>query len=777
MVPLSTLATITPIGRPRRGLPLQPLPRDPAAGHSGAGILQRAGEQRRWKKWRPRRCRQGFGYEWTGTTYQEKQAQGNEGAIFGFAAVLVFLFLAALYESWSIPFAVLFALPLGMFGALAGVYLRSYPYDIYTQIGIVTLIGLAAKNAILIVEFAKESHEHGKNIRDAAIEAAHLRLRPILMTSFAFILGVLPLVLATGASSGARRSLGTAVFSGMLSATLLAIFIVPVLYVIIESFVERRTAVGRFRAACGAGPMNAMKRTILAVSVLALSGCMMGPNYQRPQVALPGGVPRRAASRRHWPHRSPTPSGRICFPTRRSNQMVDTALAHNFDLRIAAERVEEARFQLGITRANQYPFVDAQAGFTGARSSASGRSLPVPPGTNLSASFTSLGAALSWELDIWGRLRRQTEAARATYLASEEGRRAVGVSLVSDVMESYFQLLEQDLELEISQKTLGLANDSLKLVELRRQRGAASGLDVSQAEQLIHTAGAQMRGRGTDHRAKREHAESAARQRCPSAQARGRKLEEIPMPAQLPPGLPSALLERRPDIREAEQNLVAANAQIGAARALYFPQLSLGAFVGGQSRGLSALGSPAARVYNVAPSAVQSIFQRGTDSQPGALERSAAARVADCLPALDLYRAARGLRCTGQLRPAARAAQPGGATGAHAGRHCAALGTALSRRAGQLPAGAGRAAKSLCTANSRWRNCACRNACRWCNSIARWAAAGARARGGSKGTRVDLRVRPLAVNGNFPPRGFRTGPRRLRNTMRSAHRARSKDLW
>ncbi len=156
----------------------------------------------------------------------------------------MFLFLAALYESWSIPFAVLFALPLGMFGSLSGVFVRSYPYDIYTQIGIVTLIGLAAKNAILIVEFAKDSHEHGKSIRDAAIEAAHLRLRPILMTSFAFILGVLPLVLATGASSGARRSLGTAVFSGMLSATLLAVFIVPVLYVIIESLVERRRPAG-----------------------------------------------------------------------------------------------------------------------------------------------------------------------------------------------------------------------------------------------------------------------------------------------------------------------------------------------------------------------------------------------------------------------------------------------------------------------------------------------------------------------------------------------------
>ncbi len=182
----------------------------------------------------------GFGYEWTGTTYQQKLAQGNEILIFGFAAVLVFLFLAALYESWTIPFAVLFALPLGIFGALLFVSLRSYPYDIYTQIGIVTLIGLAAKNAILIVEFAKDSHDEGKSVKVAAMEAAELRLRPILMTSFAFILGVLPLVLASGASSGARRSLGTAVFGGMLAATLLAVFIVPVLYVVIESIVERR---------------------------------------------------------------------------------------------------------------------------------------------------------------------------------------------------------------------------------------------------------------------------------------------------------------------------------------------------------------------------------------------------------------------------------------------------------------------------------------------------------------------------------------------------------
>jgi hydrophobe/amphiphile efflux-1 (HAE1) family protein len=192
----------------------------------------------------------GYGYEWTGTTYQEKEAQGHEGVIFGFAGVLVFLFLAALYESWSIPFAVLFAVPLGLFGALAAVWLRAYPYDIYTQIGIVTLIGLAAKNAILIVEFARTRYEAGLSIREAGMEAARLRLRPILMTSFAFILGVTPLLIATGAGGASRRSLGTAVFGGMNAATLLAIFIVPVLFVVIQRLVASKP-----EPAAGAQPL------------------------------------------------------------------------------------------------------------------------------------------------------------------------------------------------------------------------------------------------------------------------------------------------------------------------------------------------------------------------------------------------------------------------------------------------------------------------------------------------------------------------------------------
>jgi hydrophobe/amphiphile efflux-1 (HAE1) family protein len=241
MVPLGTLASIKPSSGPDvvfrynryRAIQILGAPALGVSSGQAIDVMERVAET----------LPQGYGYEWTGTTYQQKLAQGHEGVIFGFATVLVFLCLAALYESWSIPLAVLLSLPLGLFGALLAVYLRNFPYDVYTQIGIVTLIGLAAKNAILIVEFAKDSHDKDlMPVREAAMHAAKLRLRPILMTSFAFILGVVPLFVATGAGAASRRSLGTAVFGGMLAATLLAIFFVPVQYYVIESIVERRNS-------------------------------------------------------------------------------------------------------------------------------------------------------------------------------------------------------------------------------------------------------------------------------------------------------------------------------------------------------------------------------------------------------------------------------------------------------------------------------------------------------------------------------------------------------
>jgi multidrug efflux pump len=177
----------------------------------------------------------GYGFDWTAIAYQEKHSGGQTGLIFGLAIVMVFLVLAAQYESWATPFAVIMCVPLGIFGAMASQWMRGLDDNVYAQIGLVMLIGLAAKNAILIVEFAKEKHEQGMSLSEAALAAAHLRFRPILMTSFAFILGVIPLVTAAGAGSSSRHALGTSVFGGMIAATCLGVLIVPALYTSVQS--------------------------------------------------------------------------------------------------------------------------------------------------------------------------------------------------------------------------------------------------------------------------------------------------------------------------------------------------------------------------------------------------------------------------------------------------------------------------------------------------------------------------------------------------------------
>jgi hydrophobic/amphiphilic exporter-1 (mainly G- bacteria), HAE1 family len=180
-----------------------------------------------------------FGFEWTGITYQELQAGSVAGLVFGLALIFVFLFLAAQYESWTIPFTIILAVPLALLGALTLLWLRHMEVDIYSQIGFVLLIGLSAKNAILIVEFAKRRREAGEDIVHAAKEAARLRLRPILMTAFAFIFGAIPLMIATGAGAASRQSIGTTVVGGMMAATLLSLGFVPIFYVLIERMRER----------------------------------------------------------------------------------------------------------------------------------------------------------------------------------------------------------------------------------------------------------------------------------------------------------------------------------------------------------------------------------------------------------------------------------------------------------------------------------------------------------------------------------------------------------
>src|SRR5947209_15357145 len=182
----------------------------------------------------------GMGYDWTGMSYQEKRVGGQALYVFALAVLMVYLVLAAQYESWVLPAAVILVVPLALLGTVIAVSVRGMDNNIYTQIGIVLIIALASKNAILIVEFARDLRAGGMGLVEASVKASRMRFRPILMTSFAFILGIVPLVNATGAGAASRRALGTAVFGGMLAATFLAVFFVPVFYVVVQKLSEMR---------------------------------------------------------------------------------------------------------------------------------------------------------------------------------------------------------------------------------------------------------------------------------------------------------------------------------------------------------------------------------------------------------------------------------------------------------------------------------------------------------------------------------------------------------
>ncbi len=346
---------------------------------------------------------------------------------------------------------------------------------------------------------------------------------------------------------------------------------------------------------------------LLAVPLLLLSACKMGPNYSRPAAPVP-------PQYRYSPSPTGTPETSITetkwaeiFSDDVLTKLVTTALEQNFDLKIASERVLEARAQYGITRSALYPDLSATIGATSARTSTIGGALGLPQNFNYSATFAQVGFQLNWEIDVWGRLRRLAEADRARYLESEEGRRGVITTLIADVISNYLQLRELDLELEIAHQNEQIAKDGLRLTTLRRSRGAATGLDVHQAEQFLYTATAQI---ASTERAigQEEDALSLLLGQSPSGIPRGKKLEEFTVPHSLPPGLPSSLLERRPDIRQAEDGLIAANAEIGAAKAEYFPQITLTSFLGGQSRALTSLFTGPGRQWSFAPQAAQPIF-------------------------------------------------------------------------------------------------------------------------------------------------------------------------
>jgi multidrug efflux pump len=237
MVPLREVVTPVWSESPQQMMRFQGFPAVRIAGGAAPGVSSGAAmaEMERLVAQLP----QGYAVAWTGQSLQERQSAAQAPMLMALSALVVFLVLAALYESWSIPLSVMLVVPLGLLGAVAAVMLRGLPNDVFFKVGMITIIGLSAKNAILIVEFARQLHGEGRSLVDAAVTAARLRLRPILMTSLAFTLGVVPLMIAAGASAETQHAIGTGVFGGMLSGTLLAVFFVPSFFVFVMGLQER----------------------------------------------------------------------------------------------------------------------------------------------------------------------------------------------------------------------------------------------------------------------------------------------------------------------------------------------------------------------------------------------------------------------------------------------------------------------------------------------------------------------------------------------------------
>ena len=354
--------------------------------------------------------------------------------------------------------------------------------------------------------------------------------------------------------------------------------------------------------------MMRLRFTAAALAMLALGGCMsLGPDYQRPSVEAPAQWPGagadEAVSATWW----------MSYNDPVLERMIDEALLRNLDLRQAIARVDEARAVLGIVRADQYPGVSANAGASRNRMSQEGALSP--PGVQPEYSNHRATLNASYEVNFWGKFSRASETARAELLGSQFNREAVRLALIADIARNYFNLRALDAQLAITSRTISTRLASTALLRMRFEAGVTSELELRQVE--AETAQAQaFLPRITQQLAAQETALGVLIGRSPRALVeqpleRGAAMAALTTPPAVPAGLPSALLERRPDLRQAEQSLIAANARIGLAKAAYFPSISLSAFLGGESASLSALFNTQARIWQLAGSATQTLFDAG----------------------------------------------------------------------------------------------------------------------------------------------------------------------
>ena len=539
--------------------------------------------------------------EWTELSLLQILAGNTAAYIFPLCVLMMFLVLAAQYESWSLPLAIILIVPMCLLFAILGVWMRGLDNNLFTQIGLVVLMGLACKNAILIVEFAKQLQDAGRSRIEAAIESSRLRLRPILMTSFAFTFGVIPLMLSRGAGAEMRVSIGTAVFYGMLGVTFFGVVLTPVFYVVIRRTLERKKAVAKGplpNAATSAGTLVLL--LVGASSAIFLNGCAVGPNFHPPKTEVGA-----AFANGNQTNMTPAPTAVAwwrAFNDPLLNGLVDQAVTNNPDLRIATAHVLEARaLRMGAV-ADLFPIANANAGWT--KSISSQDSTPVSlTREQRTLSLYNAGFDATWELDFFGHVSRAIQADTAVVATTIATRQDVLVTLISEVARSYFELRGAQNQLAVARGNADNERETLGVAEAKFKAGRATELDTARARAQLHATLAviplfKAAVQRSIHRLSVLTGQQPAALEPELAPA-------APIPA-LPPlvniGDPAELLRRRPDIRSAEYSLAAATARIGVETSDLFPRVTFNGNLGVQASQFTGLVKDGADTYSFGPS-------------------------------------------------------------------------------------------------------------------------------------------------------------------------------
>ena len=618
MVPLGAVVKVTESHGPDRvmrynGYPAAEINGAPAPGYSSGQA------EATMSKLVADNLPRGMTYEWTDLTYQRILAGNTALYVYPLCLLLVFLVLAALYESFRLPLAIILIVPMCLLFAITGVWLKGSDNNIFTQIGLIVLVGLACKNAILIVEFAKRKQDEGMAPFDAAIEACKLRLRPILMTSIAFIAGVFPLVVASGAGAEMRQAMGIAVFSGMIGVTLFGLFLTPVFYVTLMKLglKKKPTATPESKnilPGSSAAATGIVTIALLLTIVSANAGLLtIGPDYKQPSNSIP--VNYKAVELGNWKKGRPldnVPKGNWweIFSDTNLNALESQALQANQQLKAAVARVDQARSTARVARSQLLPSLNLDPSYTRERYSPNAN----PSFGNITANTFSTPLDLSYEVDLWGRVRRSFQSARADAQASLADYYSVLLTLESDVAQNYFALRSLDAEIATVNGTIDLRHEQVRLVRSRLEGGIGSELDVAQAETELATTEADAASLA-QRRDQLENAIAILAGKNPAnfklAALENANTNWNPQPPEIPAGLPADLLERRPDVAQAERQLASANAKIGVAKAAFFPVLSLTGSGGYLSGDVSTLFNWDSRTWSIGPSLSLPIFAGG----------------------------------------------------------------------------------------------------------------------------------------------------------------------